>query len=257
MQRTLSLKQFIPTKKNYMKFLRLFFISIATLVSSSVIKAQSADDIISKSIDAIGGKELLGRVKSVYFEGAASAMGNDYPTKTTILAGKGFKSETTVNGMDIVSCITDTSGWDINPFAGPPEPTAMAPEMVKKGQASLLIGGELMNFKDRGFTASLEGRDSVQNVNAYKVKLSQAGTDIIYYIDPNTYYVLKVDSKISMGGKDIASTASFSNYKKTDFGYVAATTMEVTNMGYDVTLNYTKIEVNKEIDPKIFLMPKQ
>ena len=80
---------------------------------------------------------------------------------------------------------------------------------------------------------------------------------MIYFIDPTTYYVLKVDAKVTVGGKEITSSSSFSNYKKTDFGFVVASTLNVTNMGYDVTINYTKIEVNKEIDPKIFLMPKQ
>jgi len=240
-----------------MKLLRYLFIPLVTLIGASPLMAQSADEIINKSIDAIGGKDLLSRVKSVYFEGAATAMGNDYPTSTTILAGKGFKTQTSVNGMDIINCITDSSGWEINPFAGQTEATDMSPEMVKKGQSSLHIGGELLNFRDKGFTDSLVGRDSIQKVSVYKIKLSQPGTDIIYYIDQSTYYILKVDSKVSVEGKEIASSASFSNYKKTDFGFVAPATMDVTNMGYDVTINYTKIEVNKEIDPKIFLKPKQ
>jgi hypothetical protein len=239
-----------------MKLLRLLFVSLFVYLNSSGIKAQSAEEIIKKSIDAMGGKELLTRIKSVYFEGASSVMGNDYPTSETILAGKGYKTETTVNGQDIVTCITDSSGWLLNPFAGQTEPTPMPKEMVKKAQASLQIGGVLANYKESGFTASLAGRDSVQNINTYKIKLSEPGLEVIEYIDPTTYYVLREDSKMTIDGKDIETSALFSNYKKTDFGYVAATTMNVTKMGYDVTVNYTKIEVNKEIDPKIFAMPK-
>jgi hypothetical protein len=239
-----------------MKLFRIFLIFMSTLISSPIIKAQSAEDIINKSIDAIGGRDLLGRVKSLYYEGAASAMGNDYPTKTTILIGKGIKSETTVNGMDLVDCVTDTSGWVINPFTGQTDPTPMAPEQVKKGQESFHIGRDLLNFKEMGFTASLTGRDTVQNVNTYKIKLSKEGIERTYYIDPSTYYILKEDIKVTVNGKDAVGSTSYSNYKKTDFGLVAASTMDITNMGYDVTINYTKIEVNKEIDSKIFLMPK-
>src|ERR1017187_9196989 len=131
-----------------MKLLRYGFIAIITFISVSTIQAQTADEIINKYIDAIGGKDLLTKIKSVYFEGTVSAMGNDYPTKTTVLAGKGFKTETGVNGSDIIQCITDTSGWTVNPMAGQSEPTALPAAIVKKGQSSLNIGGELFNFKD-------------------------------------------------------------------------------------------------------------
>jgi hypothetical protein len=239
-----------------MKLLRFGLMAIITLVAISTLKAQTADEIISKHIDAIGGKDVLMKIKSVYFEGAATAMGADYPTKTTVLAGKGFKTETSVNGMDIIQCITDTSGWSMNPLAGQTEATALPAEVVKKGKSSLTIGGELFNFKDKGFTDSLIGRETFQNVNAYKIKLSQPGAEIVYYIDPTTYYILKTDSKVSMDGKDVANTTTYSNYKKVDLGYVVATTLGVTNMGYDVTINYTRVEINKDIDPKIFEMPK-
>jgi hypothetical protein len=239
-----------------MKLLRFGLMAFVTLISISTIKAQTADDIISKHIDAIGGKDLLSKIKSIYFEGAANAMGNDYPSQTTILVGKGFKSQTSVNGMDIIQVITDTSGWAMNPLAGQTEPVALPADLVKKGKASLYVGGEIFNFKDKGFTDSLIGRETFQGVNAYKIKLSQPGTEIIYFIDPTTYYILKTDAKASVEGKDVSNTTTFSNYKKTDFGFVVPYTMGVTNMGYDVTINYSKVEINKDVDPKIFMMPK-
>ncbi|HLX93345.1 MAG TPA: hypothetical protein VKR32_16790, partial [Puia sp.] len=82
------------------------------------------------------------------------------------------------------------------------------------------------------------------------------GDELTYYLDPNTYYILKLDTKATISGKDISNSSSYSNYKKTDFGYVLANTISTTNMGYDITINYNKIEINKEIDPKIFAMPK-
>jgi hypothetical protein len=239
-----------------MKLSRFGLMAFITLISVTAIKAQTADEIISKHVDAIGGKDVLAKVKSVYSEGAANAMGNDYPSQTTVLVGKGFKSQTSVNGMDIIQVITDTSGWAMNPLAGQTEASPLPAELVKKGQASLHVGGDLVGFKEKGFKDSLIGRETFQNVNTYKIKLSQPGTEMIYFIDPTTYYVLKVDSKVSIEGKDVASSVTFSNYKKTDIGYVVPYTMGVTNMGYDVTINYTKIEINKDVDPKIFMMPK-
>ncbi len=230
-------------------------IMIACITTSSLF-AQTADEIISKHIDAIGGNDILAKVKSVYYEGTANVMGADYPTNTTILAGKGFKTITNVNGSDIIQCFTDTSGWTINPLAGQTEAVALPAELVKKGKSSLDIGNELVNYKEKGFTDTLLESETYDGVNAYKVKMSQPGIEIIYLFDPKTYYTLKTDSKVRVGDQDVTSTTKFSDFRKTDIGYVVPTTLGVTNNGYDVTITYTKVEVNNDIDPKIFLMPK-
>lgn len=239
-----------------MKLLRFGLMAMIALINVSTIQAQTADEIISKHIDALGGKDLLMKITSLYFEGTASVMGADYDTKTTVLAGKGFKNVTSVMGSDIIQCFTDTSGWMVNPMTGQTEAVAMPADAVKKGKSALDIGGELFDFKNKGFSDSLAGQETYQGINAYKIKLSKPDVEIIFFIDPATYYILKSDSKVIMDGKEITNTSTFSNYKKTDFGFVVPYTMGITTMGYEVTINYSKIEVNKEVDPKIFVMPK-
>ncbi|MDQ2721669.1 MAG: hypothetical protein M3Z26_18210 [Bacteroidota bacterium] len=230
-------------------------IVLSVMLITIATKAQTADDIINKHIQAIGGKEVLAKVKSIYYEGNATAMGNDYPTTTTILSGKGFKSVTNVNGSDIIQCFTDTSAWSVNPLAGQADPTQLPPDMVKRGKSSITVGGALADFKAEGFTDSLAGREMVNGVNTYKIKLSQPGIVVIYYIDPASYYVLKSDTQFKMNGTDMNSITTYSNYKKTDLGFIVPSTIGVTNMGYDVSINYTTITVNKDVDPKIFAMP--
>jgi hypothetical protein len=86
------------------------------------------------------------------------------------------------------------------------------------------------------------GQETFNKVNAYKIKLSKPDIEYTYYIDPSTYYILKVDSKTSSDGSDGNNSKSYSNYKKTDFGYVVPFTIMTNNMGYDVIINYTKVE---------------
>jgi len=50
--------------------------------------AQTADEIISKHIDALGGKDAIAKVTSLYMEGSMQVMGNEAPTTVTVLAGK-------------------------------------------------------------------------------------------------------------------------------------------------------------------------
>ena len=238
---------------------KIFRVGLPVVVACAGVfslQAQTADEIINKHVDAIGGREVLAKVNSLYMEGNANAAGNDFPTNTTVLAGKGFKTVTTVNGSEIIQCFTPTSGWSLNPMTGQTSATALPPEMVEKGKSALDIGGELVNFKEKGYTDSLLGREDFNGVSAYKVKLTQPGAEVVYFFDPNSYYILKTETKASIGGQDIVSTTKYSDYKKTDIGFVVPTTLTVNNGAVDVTISYDKVEVNKDVDEKIFEMPK-
>ena len=239
-----------------MKTLRTLLIAGVTIISMSAIQAQTVDEIIGKHTDAIGGKDILMKITSISLEGAASAMGNDYPTKTTLVAGKGYKSVSSVNGTDIIQAYTDTSGWMLNPLTGQTDPIALPAEAVKAAKSSLDMELIMLNYKNKGYLASLAGREDYQGVSTYKIKLSKDGMDVTFFIDPASYYILKRDVKTTFEGKDVTATTSYTNYKKTDFGYVMAFTEGINSMGYDVSLNYTKVEFNKDIDPAIFAMPK-
>src|SRR3978361_297906 len=92
--------------------------AVTTLLSAARLQAQTADEIVNKYIEAIGGKDKIKQVNSVYLEGSVQVMGNESPTTVTILNGKGYKSESDFNGQKIVQCFTDKGGWSINPMGG-------------------------------------------------------------------------------------------------------------------------------------------
>src|SRR5262245_58387622 len=100
-----------------MKKLRISFLAFAASLNISVY-AQSVDEIINKEVDAIGGKDKLSQMTSVYMESNVQMMGSDVPAKVSVVYGKGYKSEMEVNGSQIAYCYTDKSGWVINPMAG-------------------------------------------------------------------------------------------------------------------------------------------
>jgi hypothetical protein len=94
-----------------MKTINTCILTLTAFASISFAKAQTADEIISKHIDALGGKEKLSQITSMYAEGGTEVMGTEMATKTTILNGKGYKYEADVNGKRIVQVLTDNGGW--------------------------------------------------------------------------------------------------------------------------------------------------
>ena len=77
-----------------------------------------------------------------------------------------------------------------------------------------------------------------------------------FFIDPSTYYVVKTVVKARANGQDVTTTSTFSDYKKTDLGYVLAFSTATTNMGYDIAISYSKVEFNKDVNPSAFAIPK-
>src|SRR2546425_13338282 len=128
-----------------MKTLKLALVGLTALAGISA-KAQTADEIVAKHIEAVGGKDKISKINSIYLENSIEVMGNEAPGTTVILNGKGFKSEMDFNGQKIVQCITDKGGWTINPMAGQTSATPMPEELVKQGQDQLYIGGPLFNY---------------------------------------------------------------------------------------------------------------
>src|ERR1700691_443046 len=134
-----------------MRNLKCFFLTIIALFTLYAVSAQTADDIINKQIDAIGGKDLLGKINSMYVEATMSVMGNDAPSSVTLVVGKGYKTEMDFNGQKIINCITDNGGWMVNPMAGASDPTAMPADQYKNYKDELTIDGPLLNYAAKGY----------------------------------------------------------------------------------------------------------
>ena len=234
-----------------MKITKFFLLLLTAASLCFAAKAQTADDIIGKYVDAIVGKDKLGQMKSVYTEATVNVMGSDNPASTTLLVGKGYRSEAEINGSKIIQCYTDKGGWSINPFAGVTDAAPMPDDQYQAGKDDIWVGGSLLNYKANGYTAELLPKDG----NNYPVKITAGKQVTTYFIDANTSLLNKITSTVSVQGQTTDVTTAYSNYQKTDFGYLAPYKIDV-DLG-QIQLAYTvkSIVVNKDVDSKIFDMP--
>ncbi|MGA9587746.1 MAG: hypothetical protein WBQ95_20620 [Terracidiphilus sp.] len=215
--------------------------------------APTADEIVTKYIAAIGGKEAISKVKSMTLENSVQVMGNESPSTTTIVDGVGYKSETDLNGTQIVQCYNDKSGWIINPMAGANDPTPMPDDVYNSGKGQINVGGALYNYAAKGGKVEFMGKDG----SAYKIKLTtKENVDSVYLIDSTTYLVTSLMSKGKMQDQDIDINTRFSDYRKTDLGYVIPYAIDVDFGQFALSIAVKKVEFNKTIDPAIFAMPK-
>ena len=226
--------------------------AMIALFSLSAVQAQTVDEIINKHIEAIGGKEKLSQVKSLYFENSMEVMGNQAPVTEYLLEGKGFKSESEFNGSKIINCYTDKSGWSVNPMMGAADPQPMPDALYNSGKIQIYVGGALVDYAAKGYKAELAGKED----GNFKIKITNGDNETIYLVDPTTYFVSKTMIKSEMMGQEVDVTTTYSDYKKTDFGIVLPYSKNIDMGMFQLALKVNKVEVNKEIDPKIFEIGK-
>jgi len=234
-----------------MKSIKFFLLALAAIATSSTY-AQTVDEVISRHIDAIGGKEKLSQVKSVYTENSMEVMGNAVAQKEYLLEGKGFKSEVEFNGSNIIQCVTDKGGWLINPMMGGTDAQAIPDAAFKSSKPMIYVGGALTDYSTKGYKAELLGKED----GNFKIKVTADGNETYYFIDSKTYILTKSIMKGEAMGQAVDVTTTYSDHKKTDFGLVLPYTKSVDMGVFQFVQKIGKVEVNKQIDPKIFDMPK-
>jgi len=234
-----------------MKSIKFFLLAFAAIVTSSIY-AQTVDEVISKHVDALGGKEKLSQVKSIYTENTVDVMGNSAPQKEYLIEGKGFKSELDFNGTSIIQCFTDKSGWMINPMAGGTDAQAIPDAAYKSGKSQIYVGGVLVDYAAKGYKAELIGKDG----GSFKIKVTGEGNETYYFNDASSYLLTKSIIKGEVMGQAVEITATYSDYKKTDFGILLPYAKSLDMGMFQMSQKTEKIEVNKAIDPKIFDIPK-
>lgn len=229
--------------------------TLSALCIATCMHAQTAEEIIAKYIAAIGGDKTT-QVNSVYMENTTEVMGNESPSVTTIVNGKGFRTESAFNGQSIIQVVTDKGGWNINPFMGATSATALTEDEFKLASDQVYIN-PLISYAEHGGKVELLGQEKSGDINVYKIKYTNKyGGFITYSIDAATFLIVQSSQEATMMGQPATIIITLSNYQKTDFGVVMPFTTSMDLGQFSLIVNTKKVEFNKEVNAGIFDMPK-
>jgi hypothetical protein len=240
-----------------MKTIRLISLSILAFSLAGNLLSQTANEIISKYIQVIGGKDRLSKITSVYTESTIEAMGAQGIIKSTTLNGKGMRTDIEIGGFNIISCYTEKEGWSINTMIGNSSAEIMPPAQYNLGKDQIIIGGPFINYAEKGYKVELLGTDTVANVNSYKIKFTSPDSILsIYFFDTKTFYLVKAVSQTVAVGQIVESITNYSDFRQTD-GYTIPYLTELLAGGqFANEIKVTKVELNKPVDELIFKKPE-
>lgn len=133
--------------------------------ASITVAGQTVDEVLAKYTEALGGKEKLAALKSVYMEAVAvRPNGDEVVTKTWKLHNQGMRREINFGMGNVISIVTDKEGWSTSPRSGGKfEP--IPAEMVQMQQGELDCAGPLVDYAAKGHKAELLGKEDVNGVS--------------------------------------------------------------------------------------------
>ena len=223
-------------------------------LAGAVLSAQTADDVISKYLDAIGGKKTIDNIKTMVVEGTMEVQGMEGAMKTTTLNGKAVKVEIDMMGSTIVNCITDQGGWAINPMMGSTTPEDMPADQYNAAKYQIHIAGPFSTYPGNGFKVEVLGKEAVGDATAVRLKFTSPEETVSeHFFDTDTGHLIK-----SIEGGDMGeNVTTFTDFRKVD-GFVTPHSMEVSAAGGQAIINMTvdKVEVNPQVDEAIFKRPE-
>ncbi len=229
--------------------MKRILLSLLVLASAFTVKAQTADEVIAKHIDAIGGAENWKKVNSMKMEGVLQVQGAEVNVVVTVLHGKGMRQDISVMGMTGYEIVTPTEGWDFMPFQGQTEPEAKTAEELAEAQDNLDAQGELLDYATKGHKVELIGKEDVEGTECFKLKVTKKGGSVsTLFIDPKSFYIVQSKSTQKANGQEVEVTTSYSNYEKLPEGIVMAKSMTLP-FG---EMNMTKITVNGPVEESFF-----
>lgn len=227
----------------------IFSILATMIVGFSFAQDLTADQIVNKYIEAIGGKAAWSKVNSVVMKGTIKMQGAELAVTSTIVDKKGMKQEFVINGMTGYQIVTADSGWNFSPFQGQKVPEPMTADDLKQAQDQLDVQGNLIDYAAKGHKVELLGKDDVDGVEAYKLKETlKSGKEETVYIDPETFLIIRSVSKQKANGQEVEQATDPSNYQKLPEGILVPMSLKLP-FG---ELVLTEVKVNSNVDPEIF-----
>jgi hypothetical protein len=233
-----------------MKNIVLLVVFVLGIVFMQFVQAQSVDDVINKYVEARGGKDKLNAMQSVYMEGSRAMMGNEVAVKVSMVQGKLYRTDFEVGGTTGYTIVTPTEGWSFIPMQSPKVELIPA-DRLKTMQGQLDIEGPLVDYAAKGNKVELQGKETIDGKEAYKIKLTVAtGKESTYYIDSKTNLIIQSRQMAPARGNNPPQEiiTNFSDYKLFD-GIMFPQT--IANPGGGMmggSTTFDTIVVNKTID---------
>lgn len=221
-----------------------------------LFQAQTADEILSKYYENIGGTEAWKNLQSMKMSGTSSMQGMEFPITIYSKRPNLEKLEVEVQGMQIIQAFDGTTAWSVNPFQGSTEPTKADEEMTAESRKKK-FEDELIDYAAKGHTIELLGTEEIDGTMTNKIKLTKSsGDEVIYFFDQEHHIPIVVRTFAGAGPmKGQAVDTYFSDYQPVGDIILPMAIEQKVNGATFMSGTMDNIELNVEMDDQLFKFP--
>ena len=233
------------------------------VVTGAAASAQTADDVIEKSIVASGGREALEKVTSRATSGTMTVTtpGGEISGTIEVLNQAPNKVQTVITldlsamgaGMMTIDQRFDgTNGYATNSMQGDTPVTSSQVDLWRNA----IFPSPFLDYKERGTKIELTGKEKIGDSDAYALLITPAkGPTTRLWLDATTYQPVKTVTTVETAEVGpVEQTIVLSDFREVDglkvpFKLVGSSTLQT------FTIVVTKVEHNVKVDPARFAKP--
>jgi outer membrane lipoprotein-sorting protein len=243
-----------------MKTLKALFIAVFCFFLLPAT-AQTADEIIDNYFENTGGAEAWNALQGIKIVGSANTQGMIIPIELYQTKNGKQLLKINIQGQELTQFAFDgETMWTTNFMTMQAEKAdAETTENIKKQAKD--FPSPFLNYKEKGFTVELLGKETMEGTDTYKIKLTQKPIMVdgveepnitTYYFEAENFVPIAVEAEARQGpmkGQTFKDTMS--DYQEVDGLYFP---FALTMGSQPVTI--TEIVLNPEIDESMFVFPE-
>jgi outer membrane lipoprotein-sorting protein len=237
-------------------------LTFSLCVAAAAAQAQSVDDLIAKNLQAKGGADKWKAVQAVKMSGKVTIQGpggsQELPLTVYAKRPNYNRQEITIQDRMLVQAFDGAAGWMINPMMGSETAQAMPAAQADMMKNSADFDGALIDYKAKGHTVELVGKEKLDGREVYHLKVTMKGGHVQrYYLDAESGIELKTSTELDlMGtGQKQALDTEMSNFQPVSGIMIPHTVKQSMGGKPIVQMTIDKVELNPAIEDSLFKMP--
>jgi hypothetical protein len=230
---------------------------VGIVCCSTVVSAQTADELVARNTEAKGGIDKIKAIKSLRMTGRLQQ--GDF---SAVIGQEGkvpdrLRLTFTIQNMTQVQAYDGSAGWQISPFSGRKDPELLGEDDLRDLIEQADFYGPLIDYTQKGNTIESLGRNTVDGDEVYRLKVTLQNGDIIYYdLDPDTYLEIRTETHQFIRGSVRERVTELGSYKQVNGVYFpfSIETGPKRDPSARAKITFEKIDANVEIPDSAFKM---
>jgi hypothetical protein len=234
------------------------------LALAHVAWAQTAEDVIERSVTALGGRAAHGKLKSRSASGTIvlSTPAGDVKGSIEVLNAAPNKQRTLIkadlSALGAGQLVLDqrfdgSSGYALDTLQGNREITGNQLDNLRNSS----FPHPFLNYKELGIAARASGKEKVGEREAHVLVFEPtSGSAVRQYIDTETYLPIKMVMSVEIPqlGREVEQTTEFLDFREVDGIKIPFRLMSSSSV-QSFTITLDKVEHNVQVDQTLFSKP--